>query len=174
MEIEFTELAIKNFRAFGNNEENVILFPKNSKINLCIAENGLGKTSIFQALLWVLYGQVKHAHGQVLTPDMLFNVGILKHNDISLMIKLKFDHIDDEQKKEEWILTRSMSMVGPIKDKKLITQDQINNSLYLQTFRNGEISPCSDNFFLNVLEFHEADAEVIEFGTFSNHGCALR
>ena len=161
MEIEFTELAIKNFRAFGNNEENVILFPKNSKINLCIAENGLGKTSIFQALLWVLYGQVKHAHGQVLTPDMLFNVGILKHNDISLMIKLKFDHIDDEQKKEEWILTRSMSMVGPIKDKKLITQDQINNSLYLQidgkTINTTEVQ----NYVNNVLSTDTAQFSII-------------
>ena len=53
------EISIKNFRQYQNTR---IVFPKANKydLNYILAENGIGKTTLLNAITWCLYGEEKH------------------------------------------------------------------------------------------------------------------
>lgn len=54
-----TELKIKNFKSFGNNEQVIKLNEKEGKLILLMGSNGNGKSSLLQSIEYVLYGKVK-------------------------------------------------------------------------------------------------------------------
>jgi DNA repair exonuclease SbcCD ATPase subunit len=55
MAIQFLNLSLRNFMAYGNNTTNIDL--PNAGTTLIIGENGIGKTAIINALTYAVYGK---------------------------------------------------------------------------------------------------------------------
>jgi DNA sulfur modification protein DndD len=69
----FKSIKLSNFRQFRDNE--VITFSTNplNNVTLFIADNNVGKTTLLQAFLWCLYGEVKLDNSETLANIVEFN-----------------------------------------------------------------------------------------------------
>lgn len=54
-----SEITIKNFKSFGNNEQTLKLNTNNGELILLAGRNGNGKSSILESVEFLLYGKVK-------------------------------------------------------------------------------------------------------------------
>jgi len=88
--IELESIEFENLFCFGNN--NVIKFNKLNKINGIIAENGWGKSSIIDALLYSIYQKCGRAKGTKV-------INKFKNNALSI-IKFKLNDVNYEIKRK--------------------------------------------------------------------------
>ena len=54
-----SEITLKNFKSFGNNEQTLTLNTKNGELILLTGSNGNGKSSLIESFEYVLYNCVK-------------------------------------------------------------------------------------------------------------------
>jgi len=129
-------LVIRNFRQFKGEQE--IIFSDNKKQNVTLvhAENGFGKTTLLNAILWALYGH------KGLTPDFegkdqLIHNGLShsyrdKPNELEALVHLTFTHDG-----ARYMLSRALNLaeqkVDPRKDR-----------MSLETLRDGQTIPLND------------------------------
>ena len=57
--MQISNLSVRNFRSFGNNEQTINFNTDKGEVILITGLNGSGKTSIFSAIDYVLYGKVR-------------------------------------------------------------------------------------------------------------------
>jgi DNA sulfur modification protein DndD len=103
------KLIIENFRQFKGNQEIVFSDNRSKNVTLIHAENGFGKTTLLNAILWALYGH----HG--LTPDFegqdkLIHNGLAheyrnRKSELEMKVQLTFMHENHRH-----IVTRSLSL----------------------------------------------------------------
>tara|TARA_R100000027_G_scaffold163_1_gene169 strand:- start:13961 stop:16042 length:2082 start_codon:yes stop_codon:yes gene_type:complete len=113
-------LVIRNFRQFKGEQEIIFSDNKERNVTLIHAENGFGKTTLLNAILWVLYGY------KGLTPDFegkthLIHNGMAhsyrkKPNELEAMVHLTFSHDG-----ARYMLSRAINLaeqeVDPKKDR---------------------------------------------------------
>jgi DNA sulfur modification protein DndD len=113
--LRINQLALKNFRAYVG-EQTVDLRPVHgSNLTLIFGENMSGKTSLFLALNWCLFGRAVGRQGEeipVFAPgadqnNYLINAIALENGDYDVLVRLDFHH--DEK---HWILERKASCSG--------------------------------------------------------------
>lgn len=87
-------LIINNFMPYYG--ENTIVFPtdRQSNVVLFFGENTKGKTSILNALRWVLYGEIEQ-RGKILTYSDFLNKKAKREGDETVFIELNFEAGED-------------------------------------------------------------------------------
>lgn len=123
-------LVIRNFRQFKGEQEIIFSDNREKNVTLIHAENGFGKTTLLNAILWALYGY------KGLTPDFegkeqLIHNGMAhsyrnKPNELEAMVHLTFSHDG-----ARYMLSRALNLaeqkVDPKKDR-----------MSLETLRDGQ------------------------------------
>ena len=123
-------LVIRNFRQFKGEHEIIFSDNREKNVTLIHAENGFGKTTLLNAILWALYGH------KGLTPDFegkehLIHNGLAhsyrdKPNELEAMVHLTFTHDG-----ARFMLSRKLNLaeqkVDPKKDR-----------MSLETLRDGQ------------------------------------
>lgn len=123
-------LVIRNFRQFKGEHEIIFSDNREKNVTLIHAENGFGKTTLLNAILWALYGY------KGLTPDFegkdqLIHNGLAhsyrnKPNELEAMVHLTFKHDGGR-----YMLSRALNLaeqkVDPKKDR-----------MSLETLRDGQ------------------------------------
>jgi DNA sulfur modification protein DndD len=73
-------LSLKNFRAYGGNEEISVDFSLDPKKTITIihGEMGLGKTTMLDAIYWCLYGEERSKKGNAQSGEGIININILE------------------------------------------------------------------------------------------------
>lgn len=113
-------LVIKNFRQFKGEQEIIFSDNRDRNVTLVHAENGFGKTTLLNAILWALYGH------KGLTPDFegkdkLIHNGMAhayrdRPNELEAMVHLTFTH-DGERFMLSRAITLAEQMLDARKDK---------------------------------------------------------
>ena len=123
-------LVITNFRQFKGEQE--IIFSNNRKQNITLihAENGFGKTTLLNAILWALYGY-RGLTGDFEGQDKLIHNGLAhtyreKPNELETEVKLAFKHDG-----ASYILTRAITLAEQKADAK-------KDRMSLETLRGGQ------------------------------------
>ena len=97
-------IALENFRQFKGRQEIIFSDLRERNVTLVHAENGFGKTTLLNALLWALYGADGFT-GDFEKPDSLIHEGLAHQatdrNRVSASVELTFKHDSDR-----YILTR--------------------------------------------------------------------
>ena len=126
-------LIIENFRQFKGRQE--LLFSDNRERNVTLihAENGFGKTTLLNAILWALYGH------NGLTPDFegkdsLIHNGLAHEHrnhptELQTLVQLAFKH-----DKDRYILTRTLTLAEQ-------NVDARKTKLSLEVMRDGQTIP---------------------------------
>jgi DNA sulfur modification protein DndD len=123
-------LVIRNFRQFKGEHEIIFSDNREKNVTLIHAENGFGKTTLLNAILWALYGH------RGLTPDFegkeqLIHNGLAhsyrnKPSELEAMVHLTFSHDG-----ARYMLSRALNLaeqkVDPKKDR-----------MSLETLRDGQ------------------------------------
>lgn len=75
-----SHLSLKNFRAYGGNEEVSVDFSLDPKKTITIihGEMGLGKTTMLDAIYWCLYGEERSKKGNAQSGEGIVNTNILE------------------------------------------------------------------------------------------------
>jgi DNA sulfur modification protein DndD len=102
-------LVIHNFRQFKGEQEIIFSDNREKNITLIHAENGFGKTTLLNAILWALYGH-RGLTGDFEGQDQLINNGLAheyrkKPNEIETLVQLTFKHDG-----ARYILNRALSL----------------------------------------------------------------
>lgn len=123
-------LVLNNFRQFKGEQEIVFSDNRDRNVTIIHAENGFGKTTLLNAILWALYGH------SGLTPDFegkekLIHNGLAHAHRkdpsaVSTSVKLSFKHDDDR-----YILTRVISLAEQ-------NVDARRDRLTLESVRDGQ------------------------------------
>lgn len=123
-------LVIRNFRQFKGEHEVIFSDNREKNVTLIHAENGFGKTTLLNAILWALYGY------KGLTPDFegkdqLIHNGMAhryrnKPSDLEAMVNLTFSHDGDL-----FMISRALNLA----EQKL---DPKKDRMSLETLRDGQ------------------------------------
>ena len=116
-------ILLKNFRQFIGEQE--IEFYKNNEQNITVifGENGRGKTGIFRALMFALYGERKLSQDDDADIDALYlvNTHCIENTDgpVEMYVLLEFEHNNYHYQIKRTILG--------IKDGKKIVHEEIKH-----------------------------------------------
>lgn len=123
-------LVIRNFRQFKGEHEIIFSDNREQNVTLIHAENGFGKTTLLNAILWALYGH------KGLTPDFegkehLIHNGLAhsyrnKPNELEAMVHLSFTHDG-----ARYMLTRALTLAEQ-------SVDPRRDRMSLATLRDGQ------------------------------------
>ena len=123
-------LVLNNFRQFKGRQEIIFSDDRERNVTLLHAENGFGKTTLLNAILWALYGH------NGLTPDFegkdrLVHNGLAhsyrnESTGVEASVELTFKHDDDR-----YTLTRAISLAGQ-------NVDARKDRLTLESIRSGQ------------------------------------
>ena len=129
-------LVINNFRQFKGEQEIIFTDNREKNVTLIHAENGFGKTTLLNAILWGLYGH------KGLTPDFegkehLIHNGMAhsyrkKPSELEAMVHLTFSHGG-----ARYMLRRSISLAQQ-------NVDPRRDELRFETLRDGQTFPLND------------------------------
>ena len=125
--MKYKKLTLTNFRTFHGKHE--ITFPDKSGIFLVHAQNGVGKSAIYHAFRYVLYGETKSQDTrEKLNIVDLLSIDANKEGKTSFQVRLEFEH-----ENTEYELTRGhQSNVSGTKPTQTITLLQICHSLKVE------------------------------------------
>lgn len=160
-------MKLKNFRQFyGSHEINFGTGKHNT--TLIIGANGNGKTGIFRALMFVLYGE-KRLEQDPVTDVNLINLDAMHENEmqpVSSLVELSFIYND-----KDYVIRREMRGIYDSKKDGIITQDKepelfvyndsgdyTNSNIDIELFIKRIIEPEIREFFffdaekMNLLE----------------------
>lgn len=115
--MKFISIELNNWLVFRGQQE--ILFPKDDHANILIifGENMHGKTSLLNAVRWVLYGEALDRQKRVISNEKLLNIDAKSDGENTLSVTLRFE---DEGQSYEVLRTAN------------ITDDKINTSLVMK------------------------------------------
>lgn len=109
-------IALENFRQFKGRQEIVFSDLRERNVTLVHAENGFGKTTLLNALLWALYGRDGFTD-DFEKPDSLIHEGLAHQakdrNRLAAIVELTFTHDGDR-----YILTRELTLAEQLNDPK--------------------------------------------------------
>lgn len=107
-------IVLNNFRQFKDRQEIVFSDLRERNVTLIHAENGFGKTTLLNALLWALYGRDGFTD-DFEKPDSLIYEGLAHYakdkNSAKASVELTFTHDT-----ERYILTREISLLEQLND----------------------------------------------------------
>ena len=118
------KIILENFRQFkGRQSVNFLNDQGDKNVTVILGDNGRGKTSIFRALMYCLYGTRKLAQDEDIESDEihLINIDALKENSpdsVTMSVTVEFEHED-----VYYELTRSMEGFFDEKNDKFFEQD---------------------------------------------------
>ncbi len=93
--MKYKKLTLTNFRTFHGKHE--ITFPDKSGIFLVHAQNGVGKSAIYHAFRYVLYGETKSQDTrEKLNIVDLLSIDANKEGKTSFQVRLEFEHENTE------------------------------------------------------------------------------
>ncbi len=122
-------IVLENFRQFKGRQEIVFSDLRERNVTLVHAENGFGKTTLLNALLWALYGQEGFTE-DFEKPESLMHEGLAAHSKdatrISASVQVSFKHDGDR-----YILTRELTLAEQRSDPK-------RARLSLEVMRDGQ------------------------------------
>ena len=122
-------IVLENFRQFKGRQEIVFSDLRERNVTLVHAENGFGKTTLLNALLWGLYGQDGFTE-DFEKPESLMHEGLAAHSKdatrISASVQVSFKHDGDR-----YILTRELTLAEQRSDPK-------RARLSLEVMRDGQ------------------------------------
>jgi len=96
--MRFSTLTVQNWGPFRGTQTVDLTCPANAPIILVYGENEHGKTSIFRALRWALYGEVRSAAGRLLSPEIFANAEELESGqEIQFGATLRFFTREDQE-----------------------------------------------------------------------------
>lgn len=128
-------IALYNFRQFKGRQEIIFSDIRDRNVTLIHAENGFGKTTLLNALLWALYGADGFTE-DFEKPDSLIHEGLAHHakdrTGVSASVELAFNHDSDR-----YILTRELTLAEQLNDPK-------RARLSLQVMRDGQTIPLDN------------------------------
>jgi DNA repair exonuclease SbcCD ATPase subunit len=95
-----SELTIRGYKSFGNNEQLIKLNTDKGELVLLVGNNGNGKSSLLESFEYTLYGKVKSGktkkwHKLSTLPNRI-NCELLnkiKFNSVVLMLKLNVEYL---------------------------------------------------------------------------------
>ena len=97
-----TKIELLNFGPYYGKK--TISFGKSGMgIHILYGENGQGKTSFQNAILWGLYGKVEHRSGKEMKPTGILNRRARNEDKYQFAVKIFFEH-----EGKRWTLTRRM------------------------------------------------------------------
>lgn len=107
-------IVLNNFRQFKDRQEILFSDLRERNVTLIHAENGFGKTTLLNALLWALYGR-EGCTDDFEKPDSLIYEGLAHRatdrNSVKTSVELTFTHDS-----ERYILTRELSLAEQLND----------------------------------------------------------
>lgn len=128
--MKLERLVIRNFRQFKGEQEIIFTDHREKNVTLIHAENGFGKTTLLNAILWALYGH------KGLTPDFegkdqLIHNGMAhsyrnKPSELEAMVHLTFSHDG-----ARYMLSRALNLAEQLVDPR---RDRVS----LETLRDGQ------------------------------------
>ena len=123
-------LVIKNFRQFKGEQEIVFSDNRERNVTLIHAENGFGKTTLLNSILWALYGH-RGLTGDFEGQDKLIHNGLAhsyrnKSSELETSVQLTFKHDD-----ARYILTRALTLAEQKTDAR-------KDHMTLETLRDGQ------------------------------------
>lgn len=162
--MEIIKLELKDFRQFygshmiefGNNERN---------ITIILGANGNGKTGIFRAIMFALYGDVLLEQDNKNKDLVLVNLEKLEENlglPVEASVKLSFEH-----KGTRYIIERHIQMIKESNDK--IISNNVHTNFYkvglegdFEKITEDSTSYINDILHKDIREFFFFDAEKME------------
>lgn len=90
--MKFTRLQMTNFGPYFGIHEMELEVERNTPIIVVHGENMRGKTSLFNAFRWCLYGIARGREGEVLSSKDLFNSVALEEKATEASVQLHFEH----------------------------------------------------------------------------------
>ncbi|MFT4177405.1 MAG: AAA family ATPase [Luteolibacter sp.] len=128
-------IVLENFRQFKGRQEIVFSDLRERNVTLVHAENGFGKTTLLNALLWALYGQEGFTE-DFEKPESLMHEGLAAHSKdathISARVQVSFKHDGGR-----YILTRELTLAEQRSDPK-------RAKLSLEVMRDGQTIPLDN------------------------------
>ena len=128
-------IALENFRQFKGRQEIIFSDIRERNVTLIHAENGFGKTTLLNALLWALYGRDGFTE-DFEKPDSLIHEGLAHQakdrTRVSASVELTFKHDGDR-----YVLTRELTLAEQLNDPR-------RARLSLQVMRDGQTIPLDN------------------------------
>jgi DNA sulfur modification protein DndD len=122
-------IVLENFRQFKSRQEMVFSDIRDRNVTLVHAENGFGKTTLLNALLWALYGQDGFT-GDFEKQGSLIHEGLAANatdpNRVAASVELTFKHDSDR-----YIVTRELTLAEQLNDPR-------RARLSLQVMKDGQ------------------------------------
>ena len=95
--MRINSIHIKNFRQY---EEVHLDFPNynTNDIHVIVGRNGVGKTTLLNAINWCLYGDEPHAFSEDKNDSLpLYNINVFNNNDANLEVSVKIEVYNEEE-----------------------------------------------------------------------------
>lgn len=129
-------IVLENFRQFKGRQEIVFSDIRERNVTVVHAENGFGKTTLLNAILWSLYGSEGLDPDDFENPDCLLYEGLALHakdkNRVSASVELTFKHDNDR-----YILIRELTLAEQLNDPK-------RARLSMQVMKDGQTIPLDN------------------------------
>ncbi|MGO5064186.1 MULTISPECIES: AAA family ATPase [unclassified Clostridium] len=173
--MKLIELELKDFRQYYDKQVINFDFNDDKNISIILGENGEGKTGIFRAVIFSLFGQVflnEEEHTSLrekkkLDALHLVNLNKMKENvgsPIKAYVKLKFQH-------EGCIYEITRSKLEMMDDGEIFEDDEVNVNMYIKHLDGNEDVITNDEEIQGILsnildkklkDFFLFDGEKIE------------
>jgi DNA sulfur modification protein DndD len=122
-------IVLENFRQFKGRQEILFSDLRDRNVTVVHAENGFGKTTLLNALLWALHGRDGFTD-DFEKPDSILHEGLAAHSRdatrVSASVQLSFQHDGDS-----YILTRELTLAEQRSDAR-------RTRLTLEVMRDGQ------------------------------------
>lgn len=159
------KIILENFRQFKGRQSIDFADDQGDKnVTVILGDNGRGKTSIFRALMYCLYGTRKLAQDEDIKSDeiCLINIDALKENSpnsVTMSVTVEFEH-----ESIYYELTRSMEGFFDEKNRKIFEQDgEVKLKL---TEPSGNTKVLDNKEEINVVVNSVLDKRIREFFLF--------
>lgn len=120
-----TQMKIVNFGPFR--EEALIKFEKGGHgVHIIRGNTGQGKTSIFRAINWALYGEVRDRKNVAIPPSSLMNISLARRDIHQFFVHVLFTH-----EGHEWSIRRKM-------EAKKNSDKEYINGMRVDVIRDGQ------------------------------------
>ena len=140
--LRIKSIAIKNFRAYLG-DSGPILFSRNnnSPVTIFHGTNGLGKTSLFNAIHWGIYGEEKKSKDHKVKSEGLVNsyvIDTLQDGDNDEMfVKIQ---IENQTNDLQYEITRKILIIKEGISKELVVNDIVGGKIPRSIVANTEIT----------------------------------
>jgi DNA sulfur modification protein DndD len=129
-------IVLENFRQFKDRQEIIFSDLRERNVTVVHAENGFGKTTLLNAVLWALYGSEGLDPDDFENPGSLIYEGIAvharDHSNVFTCVELTFKHDN-----ERYILTRKLTLAEQLNDPR-------RAQFSLQVMKDGQTIPLDN------------------------------